>query len=111
MKILNAFSLQMIEGLGETTIDFAPITEKAAKKIIDICKVESYIGHQDFATVLTNVLGKEIPFNRANAKLDRGEVALVCQLSGGRLPEGCTTLPENFKINFYILEISHAFDY
>jgi hypothetical protein len=111
MKVLNAFSLQMIEGLGETTIDFAPITEKAAKKIIDICKVESYIGHQDFATVLTNTLGKEIPFNRANAKLERGELALVCQLSGGRLPEGCTTLPENISIKYYLIEVNYAVEY
>jgi hypothetical protein len=111
MKVLNAFSLQMVEGLGEINVNVAPITQKAATEIVNVCKIESYIGHADFAHVLTNELGKEIPFNRANAKLERGELALVCQLSGGRLPEGCTTLPENISIKYYLLEISHEVEY
>ena len=111
MKILNAFSLQMIEGLGEVNINIAPIEKKAAKAIIDIVRIESFIGHADFAKVLSNELGKEIPFNRANAKLEKGESVLVCQLSGGRLPEGCTTLPENISIKYYLLEINYAVEY
>lgn len=110
MKILNAFSLQMIEGLGEVNINIAPIEKKAAKAIIDIVRIESFIGHADFAKVLTNELEKEIPFNRANAKLERGESVLVCQLSGGRLPEGCTTLPENIHINYYLVEVNYAYE-
>ena len=54
----------------------------------------SVVGHQDTA----NVLG--VAFNRVSVKLTKGDVLYVAQIVGGRLPEGCTTLPEGFTFKF-----------
>ena len=55
----------------------------------------SAIGHQDTANVLN------VPMNRVNINLSKGDVAYVAQLQGGRLPEGSTTLPEGFSFKFF----------
>ena len=54
----------------------------------------SAVGHQDTA----NVLG--VQMNRINVHLDKGDVAYIAQLQGGRLPEGATTLPEGFSFRY-----------
>lgn len=59
----------------------------------------SVIGHEDLA----NILG--VPFNRESITLQKGDVLYVAQLTGGRLPEGCKTLPEGFKLKFLEAEI------
>ena len=54
----------------------------------------SVVGHQDTA----NVLG--VAFNRVSVKLNKGDVLFVAQVVGGRLPEGCTTLPDGYSFKF-----------
>ena len=88
--LLNAFSLQMLE--GDATVRFTEVSELPGKLI-------SAIGHQDTA----NVLGVEM--NRVNVTLRKGDVAFVAQLQGGRLPEGSTTLPEGFSFKFIKVEV------
>lgn len=83
--LLNSFSPQMID-----LPCFVRFTE-----VIELPKgLTSAIGHQDTA----NVLG--VPMNRINVKLQDGDIAYIAQLQGGRLPEGCTTLPDGFKFKF-----------
>lgn len=83
--LLNAFSLQMI--------DFPAIV-----KIEEIAELPagltSAIGHVETA----NVLG--VPCNRCNIHLNKGDIAFVAQLIGGRLPEGSTKLPDGFSFKF-----------
>ena len=74
--------------------------------IEEVSKVEalakdnvSVVGHQDTA----NVLG--VPYNRISLTLNAGDVLYVAQVIGGRLPEGCTKLPENFKMKFLKITI------
>ena len=88
--LLNAFSLQMLD--GDATVKFTEVP-KLPEGLI------SAIGHQDTA----NVLG--VPMNRVNVTLRKGAVAYVAQLQGGRLPEGCTTLPEGFSFKFIKVEV------
>ena len=88
--LLNAFSLQMISGnctIKVTEVDSLPNG------------LTSAVGHKDTA----NVLGVEM--NRVNVKLNVGDTAYVAQLTGGRLPEGCTSLPQGFKFIFYKVDI------
>lgn len=59
----------------------------------------SAIGHADTAAVLG------YPVNRVNVHLAKGDTAYVAQLQGGRLPEGCTTLPEGFFFKYVKVEI------
>lgn len=84
--LLNAFSLQMVDPKN---------WEKVRLKEIDslppIDTLTSAIGHPDTAAVLG------VKADRINVHLEPGDVAYVAQLTGGRLPEGCTTLPDNFK--------------
>ena len=56
--------------------------------------VVSAVGHPDTAAVLG------VPCNRMNVRLEKGDTLYVAQLTGGRLPEGCTTLPEGFSFTF-----------
>jgi len=88
--LLNAFSLQMLE--GDATVKFTEVAKLPEG-------LTSAIGHQDTA----NVLGVEM--NRINVTLKKGDIAYVAQLQGGRLPEGSTTLPEGFSFKFVKVEV------
>lgn len=94
----NGFSLQMLDDLNAIVriIEIDP-------KTIPSC--QSCIGHVDTAAVVGSILGTTVPMNRVNIKLHRGDVLYVAQLVGGRLPEGATTLPENFDIKFLQVEV------
>lgn len=84
--LLNAFSLQMVDTPCSVTFD----------EVAELPKVglTSAIGHADTAAVLG------VAMNRINVKLKKGDTAYVAQLIGGRLPEGCTVLPDGFSFKF-----------
>ena len=84
--LLNAFSLQMLE--GDATVKFSEVSRDEVFSV----DLVSAIGHKDTA----NVLGVEM--NRVNVTLKKGDTAFVAQLQGGRLPEGSTTLPFQFLL-------------
>lgn len=83
--LLNAFSLQMVD--VPCSVHFEEVDELPSN-------LESAVGHADTAAVLG------VACNRINVHLNRGDVAYVAQLTGGRLPEGSTTLPDGFKFKF-----------
>ena len=60
----------------------------------------SAIGHADTANVVGSLLGVEVAMNRINVTLTAETELYVAQVVGGRLPEGCTTLPEGVTIKF-----------
>ena len=91
--LANAFSIQMLS--GPATVRFDEID--AADVPSD---VTSAVGHADTAAVLSNLLGFEVPMNRAFVTLDENTELYVAQLVGGRLPEGATTLPEGYSFKF-----------
>lgn len=62
--------------------------------------VVSIVGHQDTANVVSNMLGRKIEFNRESVTLSKGETIFVAQITGGRLPEGVTELPEGVHMKF-----------
>lgn len=103
--IANTFSLQMISDLvkeGGVNISFTEVSDLNEIKEADAI---SAVGHPDTAAVISNLLGKEVPANRISISLQKGDVLYVAQIIGGRLPEGCKTLPENFSMKFYKVEI------
>ena len=91
MFILNAFSLNML--VGNADIAVREVSQKVAAILA--------------AAVFSNVLGVEIPCNRATVALKDGDVALVGQYSGPRLPEGATSLPEGAAIKWMVVGV-HA---
>ena len=89
----NAFSLQMVAPYA--IISIMECSPSSIPK-----EAVSCIGHPDTAAVVSNILGREIPCNRINISLKDGDVLYVAQLTGGRLPEGATQLPEGFSLTF-----------
>ena len=95
----NAFSLQMLNADKVSTVVVSPLTVQEVKELLGTNFV-SAIGHADTANILSNILNTSIPMNRVNISLTPGDVLVVAQLTGGRLPEGSTTLPEGFSFKF-----------
>lgn len=102
MKILNAFSLNMIEAFPASFV-VKEIPLEAAKEAAG--KIESCVGHADTARIFSGLLGADVPFNRATVTLKKGEVALVGQYVGPRLPEGATALPEGATVKWLLVTI------
>ena len=50
--------------------------------------------------------GIDIPNNRINVHLLPGDVIIVCQVMGGRLPEGATILPEGITLKWIKVDIA-----
>jgi len=103
MKVLNAFSLNMLPENKETDRLYVEVNEvsiQRTKSVLRYKGIESCIGHTDTANILSNLIGMVIPANRVSVTLEIGEPALVCQYSGPRLPEGSTTLPEGAQFKF-----------
>ena len=65
----------------------------------------SAVGHADTAAVLADELDLQVEANRIFVSLEKGDVLLVAQLTGGRLPEGTTTLPDGFSFSYLKVEL------
>ena len=99
-KILsNAFSIQMLASFPANV----SISQVNASDIPT--DVVSCIGHADTANVLTDMLGFDVPCNRVNVTINADTELYVAQVTGGRLPEGATKLPEGFEIKFFKVEV------
>jgi hypothetical protein len=69
-------------------VRFQRISLEGAKSKLKLgFEVQSAIGHQSTADVLSKLLDMEIPVNRTEIKLKRGDILIVFQLAT-RLPEG-----------------------
>ena len=101
----NAFSLQMLDLTIGHTIKTWPISVNAAKELVTECETISAIGHVDTARVVSDMLGIDIEANRINLQLEASDMILVAQITGGRLPEGATTLPKGFEMKFVCVEV------
>lgn len=96
----NAFSLQMLPSIAVNEcgkIEYDIVSENVFKEFAKGAK--SIVGHEDTARVLG------VEFNRESVTLEKGDVLLVAQLVGGRLPEGATTLPENCHFKYFSIRI------
>jgi len=97
--ITNGFSLQMLSGCDFIAdVRTVPCTAEDARKAFEN-GAKSIIGHQDTAAIAG------FPFNRESVTLSYGDTLYVCQLVGGRLPEGAKTLPEGFKLKWLRVDI------
>ena len=86
----NAFSLQMVAPKDLCRVQFEAFD--LSRYPLEMCY--SIVGHADIAAVLG------VRMNRESVILDsmEGDKMVVAQLTGGRLPEGCKTLPEGFRL-------------
>ena len=98
MYLGNAFSLQMVA-------DNAIICKVEVSPEQVPVNAESIIGHKDTAAVVSTILGRNVPCNRASVMLDDEDTLYVAQVVGGRLPEGATTIPDGMEIKFYRITV------
>ena len=94
----NAFSLQMVA-------DNAIICKVEVSPEQVPVNAESIIGHKDTAAVVSTILGRNVPCNRASVMLDDEDTLYVAQVVGGRLPEGATTIPDGMELKFYRITV------
>ena len=109
--ITNAFSLNMLNFNADVKI--RNLTAEQAKNLIEENAAHgglhrSAIGHADMAAVASEALGMHIPMNRSTVELVSGDMLLVAQYSGPRLPEGATTLPEGATIKWMTVSIQQV---
>ena len=102
MYLLNAFSLNMID-VGDADVTIREVSEKAAAILAVNCT--SAVGHADTAAVFSKVLGVPVACNRVTVTMKDGDLALVGQYSGPRLPEGATSLPGGATIKWLIVGV------
>lgn len=100
----NAFSLQMVDTAQKNLVSIIPLNKDDFKKELE-GGFTSAVGHADTAAVLTNELDMQIDTNRIFVSLKKGDTLLVAQLTGGRLPEGTTTLPDGFRFSYLKVEL------
>ena len=82
VAVLNS-SIVTADGL----YDLETVSLEEARQMVK-GKITSFVGHQPTNDVLTRLLGVEIPYNRGLFTHQVGQVALVCRLEGGRIPNG-----------------------
>ena len=104
MILANAFSLQMLDLTVGHNIRIAPLTIGEVRSLL-AGGFTSAVGHPDTASVVGDIIGIDVPMNRISVNLNKGMTLIVAQLTGGRLPEGATTLPEGFSIKFVKVEV------
>lgn len=89
--------------LGESQrVEFNKVGLEAAQQFVSN-GFESAIGHADTATVVSGILGTDVPMNRISVSLEGEWKILVAQYSGPRLQEGAKSLPEGATIQFWIV--------
>lgn len=93
----NAFSLQMVRPKDLPRVKITAIRRPA---FFFLQCMTSIVGHADIAAVL------RVEMNRASVILKPGDSLYVAQLIGGRLPEGCKTLPEGFRLQWVLVEVA-----
>jgi len=96
--ISNAFSLQMLPDGLQIMVKTVPI--EAVQQRLTREPWCSIIGHADTAAVVSNQLGFIVRHDRKSINLMDGDVLYVAQLTGGRLPEGVSELPDGFHLEW-----------
>lgn len=103
MKLLNAFSLNMLATLPAAP-RFTELTLEQARILLET-GLDSAVGHADTAAVFEDVLGMSVPAVRATLLLHPGDKAVIGQYRGPRMPEGAHQLPEGATIQWILLEV------
>jgi hypothetical protein len=107
----NAFSLGMLGisqhsfNLRVTALDLEGVKKLLREKRETWGEVVSVLGHADTTAVLNEVLGTSFEVNRVGLQLEAGDVLVVAQYNGPRLPEGAKSLPEGAAFRFFTVSL------
>ncbi|MCC6416784.1 MAG: DUF1874 domain-containing protein [Gemmataceae bacterium] len=103
MRLLNAFSPNMLSSFP-ASVSFRQLGLVEARRI-GAAGVQSCVGHAETAAVFAAELGVAVPYERVTVTLLPGEVCLLGQYRGPRLPEGATSLPDGASIQWLLVEV------
>ena len=104
MKLLHAFSPTMLGNTkGGVTTYMRQITTDQAINLLKEYGVESAIGKANLANVLTNMLGIKIETKPCKVVLNPNEQVIIAQYYGPTMADDADTLPDNARINFYVV--------
>jgi hypothetical protein len=118
MKYLaNAFSLTMLDVPDDVQRALNPRLPPQGGLELRVSRVlpgdrawitadcKSVVGHGDTAHLMADILGRPVEVNRTSVKLVPGDVLIVAQYSGPRLPEGTTELPAGARFDWLRVEL------
>lgn len=105
MLILNAFSINMVAHFP-ATISVDEISLATVRDLVSYSSIDSAVGHTETAAIFSSLLGVAVPMQRRTVTLECGDVAIIGQYRGPRLPEGATTLPTDATIVWYRVAVS-----
>ena len=100
----NAFSLGMLD--GDAKLEVRKVSTEDVKKLLNGDFV-SAIGHESTAQVVSKLLQTEVPQNRIQLKLEKGDTLVVFQLLK-RLEEGKVLSEEELKslpYTWYVVKV------
>lgn len=109
LYLLNAFSLNMLEG-KKAIVSVEEISREEALELLEE-DFESYISHASTAQVLSSMLGKKVEMKRVPVKLRDGDRALVFQIkvrpAEGQIftEEEVKSIVEEGMFSFYLVEV------
>ncbi len=107
--ITNSFSPSMIN--GEAWLTIGPISPEEARNLVQGKQVQSFVGHEVTAQMLSTILGTEVKTNRAMLSLGKTEEPKVYEMITmtllQRLPEGVVlrTMEEIQKVKYQLYYI------
>jgi len=96
VKLLNAIPTSALP--SNCTISVIETNWAEACVLINNSEVESFIGHASTANLISKMCGKQIDVNRAEAKLQGGDVAIVFALNRRVSGDVSDVKPEDFRI-------------
>jgi hypothetical protein len=106
--VASAFSPNMLglEEGGEATVQFKRISPQTAKFVAGAAEqFISAVGHEGTAQLLSAQLGREVPTNRIEIKLEHDSTLLIA-IPATRLPEGKVLSYEELKtipVNYFLI--------
>lgn len=108
LYVVNAFSLNMLKEKAKLACKI--VSREDVKKLwsspaSSLVGRTVAIGHKDTARIVGNELGTAMTENRISVKVEYGDVLLVAQYTGPRLPEGATELPEGANIVWWKVSV------
>jgi len=101
----NAISFQSLQWTVGSLF-YRHVTVEKARELVSQREPISYVGHADMARVISVMLETDVIASRMNVELRPGDVVLLAQYVGPRLPEGATELPSGAKIQFILVHVS-----
>jgi hypothetical protein len=107
LVLANAFSINMIQKFPAKVM-IGEVSEEWIKSLLRLgARIESYIGHESTAQILSERLGTEIAFNRSTLTLEPGSVVLVAQLGGPRKEYKDMTREEiaSYPIRYFFVKV------